>query len=481
MQDRQVLQRAKTTIVYYTLVHITLVFFLNLRGQTKNILEKLQLKGLTMIVKSKYRILGLLSLLVAFTISSCATIFYGKSGVVKFNSNPQGAIVYVQGQNTGKTTPCEVDMIKEAYFSLRRMRKDGGILYEIQKDNYAKDKGTIKLKLHPLLWVDLLPLYIPAAVDIATQRAFRFKGTYYSELTPLIVKSDTIYKEKLIYLEQEGKKSTYIYKKSSDIDNGLTKTANSNPYRFALIIGNEDYSTYQTDLTSEVNVDYARNDASAFRDYAVNIMGVPAQNTIFLLDATAAQISQGISKLNLIAKNSNGKAEFIIYYAGHGLPDEVTKEPYLIPVDVSGKNLQEGIKLSYLYNKLSEFPSKKTTIFIDACFSGGARNQGLMAARGVRVKPKEESLKGNIIVFTASSDEQSSLPYKEKEHGFFTYYLLKKLKETNGNISYNDLSEYLKESISLQSIIVNDKEQNPQVNVSSDIFNTWGSFKIAEP
>jgi uncharacterized caspase-like protein len=233
-------------------------------------------------------------------------------------------------------------------------------------------------------------------------------------------------------------------------------------------------------LSTEVNVDYARNDASAFREYALNVLGIPEANVVFLLDATTGQMNQAISKLNLIIKNSKGNADVFVYFAGHGLPDEVSREPYIMPVDVSGRNATEGIKLSELYAKLLEFPSKRVTVFIDACFSGGARNQALVAARGVKVRPKEDPLQGKLVVFTASSGEQSSLPYKDKYHGFFTYFLLKKLKETAGNVSYKELSEYLSDNVALQSVIVNSKEQTPFTRVSTTVLNEWGKWKLVE-
>jgi hypothetical protein len=82
------------------------------------------------------------------------------------------------------------------------------------------------------------------------------------------------------------------------------------------------------------------------------------------------------------------------------------------------------------------------------------------------------------VVFAASSAEQSSLPYKDKQHGLFTYFILKKLKETNGEVSYRELSEYLKENVSLQSVLINNKEQSPQVNIGSASVNDWGDYRI---
>lgn len=270
----------------------------------------------------------------------------------------------------------------------------------------------------------------------------------------------------------------YTFKFKSDVDNDIPELEHKNQFRFALIIGNEDYASQQTDLTNEVNVDFARNDASAFKEYAIKSLNIPVENVTFILDATTGKMKQALDRISLLAKNSSGNAELFFFYAGHGLPDEVNKEPFLIPVDVSGNNVSEGIKLMDAYKKLTEYPCKRVTVFLDACFSGGARKQGLIASRGVKVKPKEEVLNGNIVVFTASSGEQSSLAYKDKEHGLFTYYLLKKIKESKGNFTYQELSDYLMEQIGLKSVLINNKEQNPQTNVSSDIQNKWQNWKF---
>jgi WD40 repeat protein len=253
------------------------------------------------------------------------------------------------------------------------------------------------------------------------------------------------------------------------------------PYKFALIVGNEDYSSYQTNLSSESNVDFARNDAKAFKEHAIKYLGIPEENIIMLLDARYIQMRRALKKMNGIIEMTNGKAEIFFYYAGHGFPHEKTKEPYFVPVDGSGSDLEfSAIKQKDVYDELTKHPAKRLTVFVDACFSGGARNQGLVAARGVKIQPKESHAKGSMVVFTASSEDQSSLPYKEKKHGMFTYFLLNKIKETNGHVDYKTLSEYIKEQVGIKSYMINSKRQVPQTNVSPELIDTWKSFKLSD-
>lgn len=274
----------------------------------------------------------------------------------------------------------------------------------------------------------------------------------------------------------ETETSTFV----ADIGKNIPEHNINKPYRFALIIGNEDYSSYQTDLSAEVNVAYARRDAKLFKEYAQSVLGIPEKNIIFELDADAVTMKRAVNKLKLVIKNTQGKADVFVYYAGHGLPHEQTKAPYLMPVNVSGGDLQFAVSLKELYKSLRKYDSKRITVFLDACFSGGARNQGLVAARGVKIKPRKNTLDGNIIVFSASSGAQSSLPYEEKQHGLFTYYLLKKIQETKGNLNYGELGNYLKEKVGIQSVLINNKEQNPQINISRALKDSWKNIQLTE-
>ncbi|NVO08379.1 MAG: caspase family protein [Bacteroidales bacterium] len=264
----------------------------------------------------------------------------------------------------------------------------------------------------------------------------------------------------------------------SDVDLNIPQVAYTNPNRFALIIGNEDYSNFQTDIKAESDALFAKNDAETFREYCTKTLGIPAQNITFQNNATSAQMRRLLKKLTTIAEIKKGEAELIFYYSGHGLPDESTQTPYLLPVDISGSDIKSGICLDTICKQLNQYPCKRVTMFLDACFSGGARNQSMLSLKGVKVKPKESILSGNLIMFSSSSGDESSTIYKDRFHGIFTYYLLKKLQETKGEVSYQELSDYIYQNVTLESININNQKQTPQILGSPQIQNEWINWHL---
>ncbi len=266
---------------------------------------------------------------------------------------------------------------------------------------------------------------------------------------------------------------------TSEVDKNIPTTGLNFPNRYALVIGNEDYTKYQSDLNTEANVDFAKSDALTLAKYMEKTLGVPSENLFVVTDAISSVMESEINKLVKITEY-NPESEIFFYYAGHGFPDEKTKEAYIMPVDIRGANVKAGIKLTDLYKNLTKHNPKKVTIFLDACFSGGGRNSGLLAARAIKIKPKEERVKGNLVVFAASSGDQTSLPYKEKKHGMFTFFLLKKIQETKGTVTYKDLFEYIKEKVQLNSVIKNEKDQNPELIFSREVLDLWKNWKLNE-
>jgi hypothetical protein len=266
---------------------------------------------------------------------------------------------------------------------------------------------------------------------------------------------------------------------SSEVDKNIPRNR-ENPHLYGLVIGNEDYRSYQPTLKSESNVEFAQNDARIFKEYLIRTLGAPETNVTCLINATASQISKYLSWLKKIAEQEKGKAELVFYYSGHGYPDEKTKNACIIPVDVSATDLERAIRLADVYKQLTANPAKRVIVFLDACFSGAGRDEPLLALKSVIIKPNETPVRGNLVVMTSSSGVESSGMYAQEKHGLFTYFLLRKIQQTKGDISLSRLSEYVKNEVALKSLVVNKKDQHPQIIVSQEIEDIWGNWKLVE-
>ena len=238
--------------------------------------------------------------------------------------------------------------------------------------------------------------------------------------------------------------------------------------RFALVIGNEDYNSMKTGATYQPDVEFAVRDAETFAKFATSVMGVEEDNVILVKNATYAQLRSNLEKITKLAKANPEGLELIVYYAGHGQVDGDSKESYLIPVDVSITSPTAGMKLEDFYGTLSACNAEKTVVFLDACYSG--------VGRGIIIRPKDTPVKGNLVVMTATSSTQRSMPYQEKNHGLFTYYLLKTMKDAGAGLSIGDLYDQVSETVKTKSILINNAEQTPELLNGPDIAPDWKSW-----
>ena len=262
------------------------------------------------------------------------------------------------------------------------------------------------------------------------------------------------------------------YALTSDVDEDIPIVSQQNSETFAVIIANENYKKV-------AKVPCAHNDGRAFRRYCENLLGIPSENIHYVEDATLGNMTAELNWAARVGEAFEGDAKLIIYYAGHGIPNEKDGAGYLLPVDVAGNDVSSAYSLKALYDSLSKLNVKNVTLFMDACFSGTIRGNGmLVAARGIAIKVKKEMPIGKMVVFSAAQGDETAYPYAEKGHGLFTYYLLKKLKETSGNVSLGDLGDYIRKEVSRKSAVVNNKTQTPSVSFSPQIADGWRKWKL---
>ena len=258
----------------------------------------------------------------------------------------------------------------------------------------------------------------------------------------------------------------------ADVDENLPTTTTNNHNSFAVIIANEQYQ----DIAA---VPYANNDGAIFAEYCKKSLGLPATNVHLVKNATLNNMKREINWLKQVSDAYKGTARIIFYYAGHGIPDETTRDAYLLPVDGLGTDITTGLSLQEIYTTLGELKAKSITVFLDACFSGSMRDGNMIAsARGVAIKAKSSAPKGNMVVLSAASGDETAYPYKEKHHGLFTYYLLKKLQASNGNTSLGELQSYIADEVAKKSIVVNGKSQTPTVLPSVNVGDSWKSWTL---
>lgn len=261
--------------------------------------------------------------------------------------------------------------------------------------------------------------------------------------------------------------------KQSDVDIDIPKISASNDVTFAVVIANENYQEVD-------KVPFANHDGEIFSQYCVQTLGLPQSNVHLVKDATLNNIKRELNWLQKVVEAYGNEANVIVYYAGHGIPDESTKKSYILPVDGYGSDVSTGFSLEELYATLGSMGAKSVVVMLDACFSGVSRTGNMVAsARGVALVPKKQEVSGNMVVFSASQNDETAYPHKEQNHGLFTYYLLKKLKSTKGQTTLGELCDYITDNVKKTSIVVNGKSQTPTASASASVAQSWRNWLIS--
>ena len=257
--------------------------------------------------------------------------------------------------------------------------------------------------------------------------------------------------------------------KLSDVDLDIPETKTVNNKNYCIIFANEKYE-------NEQSVPFAAHDGEVFRDYCVKTLGIPEKNIHYRSNATLNNMRLEVEWLKQILAAHKGEAKGIVYYSGHGMPDNSNHNSYLLPVDGYASAPKSGFSLNELYAELGGVDATSVTYFIDACFSGANRYGEMMEeSKGVKIKSKEGQMQGNSVVFSAAQGDETAYIYQEKSHGMFTYFLLKKLQETRGNVSYGDLSMYISKNVNSMSLLENNKTQSPK---TSSTMSDWEKMKL---
>ena len=200
----------------------------------------------------------------------------------------------------------------------------------------------------------------------------------------------------------------------------------ANELGVAVIVGNK---AYTDDRVPEVS--YAHNDAEAFKRFVTGRLGFDSDNVIDLRDATKSQLEaalgvRGMMEGSLLWRyiDPSGGSDVVVFYSGHGVPGKAGRG-YLLPVDSNPDTAElNGYPIDLLYENLGGLPTRSTTVFLDACFSGGSpRGMLIQSASPVYVEA-DVSSGADMTVLTAASGKQLASWDEKARHGLFTEHLL---------------------------------------------------------
>lgn len=278
------------------------------------------------------------------------------------------------------------------------------------------------------------------------------------DLDKLVAVNQTSHKPGASSTAKGGKATTITVK--SDVDQDIPQNKQNNTQTIALVIANENYGKVS-------KVTSAAHDGDVFAQYCRETLGIPDNQVLLYQDATFGNTLSAIQRLKNTVKAMGPETDVIVYYAGHGVPDEKTMEAYMLPVDADPMVMATAYPLKQLYDELNSMGASSVMVFMDACFSGSNRGEGMLAdARAVVLKAKPAAPKGKMFVLSAADGNETALPWVEKNHGLFTYYLLKKLKESKGNASLQEIADYVKGEVSKTSSLELKKPQNPKATAT---------------
>jgi len=201
---------------------------------------------------------------------------------------------------------------------------------------------------------------------------------------------------------------------------------------WAVVIGISDYLHVQ-------DLKYTDDDARAFYEYLVHTLGIPSDHVWTLFDK-GATLKQMKTVLGTDLKQKDRPNDtVIIYYAGHGAPEEDTESPdgdglekYILPCDANPKNLYAtALPMAEVSRIFQRIKAERLVFIADACYSGASGGRTILSSRRATLSggflDRLSKGRGRVIL-TASDANEVSKEEDRLGHGVFTYYLLEGLR-----------------------------------------------------
>lgn len=170
------------------------------------------------------------------------------------------------------------------------------------------------------------------------------------------------------------------------------------------------------------NLQFCVPDAMMFKEFLIKECGFAPNHVLCLTDENATTRNINHVMKNLLPQGVQKDDLVLLYFSSHGTPGK-SGGNYIVTHDFDGVQ-NNGIHMQTLGEMIKQnIPSKRVVTILDTCFSGNARDLDATAYID------EQLLGSGQIVVSSCSVNESSLEDPKIQHGLFTYYLTKALRE----------------------------------------------------
>jgi hypothetical protein len=216
---------------------------------------------------------------------------------------------------------------------------------------------------------------------------------------------------------------------------------------------------------------FAATDAKTAARYFENLLGVPGPRIELLLDGevTLGQMQRIFGMDGWLARRVSPDSEIFVFFAGHGMAELETFSPYLLPADADPDYLrQTAFSLDRMIEMIASLGARRTTLFLDACFSGRSREGSALLDDGRPLLIEQtRRVPAGLSIFSAGSGGQIVSALEDQGHGVFSYYLFKGVAgdadlDQDRRVLASELKSYLDDAVPRAALSL-DREQTPGI------------------
>ncbi len=236
---------------------------------------------------------------------------------------------------------------------------------------------------------------------------------------------------------------------------------------------------------------YAGADAKLLMQAARQVLDVPAEQIFcFTSDATDSQLTPRVTnivyRLDQLRASCKPDDTLLIYFAGHGVT--VEGESFLLTEESDNRSLatlkNSALSARELQRLMKSNKAGHTLMMLDAC-----RND----PRGQRTGSSLDAGFSASLSDTASNQESASLfscsvgekswEWPEKQHGFFTYFLVEGLRQgaaqADGQVTLDSLFHFVAERVPERTKAVVASPQQPVLRYEGRSLKAWQLARVA--